>query len=124
MTPLWCQDILGTVTDGKETAMVKTVVIKGTLDAKGEEIRYIKKLIEERELKSIVIDTSLPGEPLFLPDISREQVAQAAGTKSSERNNRLRLICRVNTTALTEFQYGLKFSCLTDFGNGTVSSRR
>ena len=104
--------------------MVKTVVIKGTLDAKGEEIRYIKKLIEERELKSIVIDTSLPGEPLFLPDISREQVAQAAGTKSSERNNRLRLICRVNTTALTGFQYGLKFSCLTDFGNETVSSRR
>lgn len=60
--------------------MVKTVVVMGTLDTKGEEIGYVKNSIERRGLKTIVIDTSLLGLPSFPPDISQEEVAQAAGT--------------------------------------------
>lgn len=60
--------------------MVKTVVVMGTLDTKGEEIGYVKNSIERRGLKTIVIDTSLLGVPSFPPDISQEEVAQAAGT--------------------------------------------
>ena len=59
--------------------MAKTIVIVGTLETKGEEIRYIKELIERKGLKTIIIDGGVSGEPLFLPDISREEIAKAAG---------------------------------------------
>lgn len=64
--------------------MAKTVVITATLDTKGEEARYIKELIEKRGHKTIVIDTSTLGEASFPPDISRDEVAKAAGTTTSE----------------------------------------
>ena len=60
--------------------MKKTKAIVGTLDTKGEEIRYIKDRIEERGCQALVIDGGILGQPLFPPDISREQVAEAAGT--------------------------------------------
>ncbi len=60
--------------------MTKTMAIVGTLDTKGEEIRYIKERIESRGYKAVVIDGGILGQPLFPPDVSREQVAEAAGT--------------------------------------------
>ena len=36
--------------------MAKTIVIVGTLDTKGEEIKYVKELIKERGHKTIMID--------------------------------------------------------------------
>ncbi len=60
--------------------MAKTIVIVGTLETKGAEIKYIKDLIERRGHKTIIIDAGVSGEPLFLPDISRDEVAEAAGT--------------------------------------------
>ncbi len=59
--------------------MDKTIVIVGTLDTKGEEIKYIKELIEGRGHRTIVIDAGVLGKPLFTPDISREEIAKAAG---------------------------------------------
>ncbi len=64
--------------------MKKTVAILGTLDTKGEEIRYIKERIEERGYQALVIDGGILGHPLFPPDISREQVAEAAGASLKE----------------------------------------
>jgi uncharacterized protein (UPF0261 family) len=64
--------------------MTKTIAIVGTLDTKGEEIRYIKERVESRGYKALVIDGGILGKPLFPPDISREQVAQAAGTSLNE----------------------------------------
>ena len=64
--------------------MAKAIAIVGTLDTKGEEIRYIKERIESRGYKAVVIDGGILGKPLFPPDISREQVAEAAGTSLNE----------------------------------------
>ena len=64
--------------------MGKTIVIIGTLDTKGEELKYVKELIEVRGHKTIVIDGGILGEPLFQPDISHEEVAEAAGTNLKE----------------------------------------
>jgi uncharacterized protein (UPF0261 family) len=64
--------------------MAKAIAIVGTLDTKGEEIRYIKERVESRGYKALVIDGGILGKPLFPPDISREQVAQAAGTSLNE----------------------------------------
>lgn len=64
--------------------MSKTIAIVGTLDTKGEELKYVKELIERRGYKTVVIDGGILGQPLFRPDISREQVAEAAGTNLKE----------------------------------------
>ncbi len=64
--------------------MAKTIVIVGTLDTKGEEIKYVKELIEGRGHRTIVIDVGVLEEPPFQPDIAHEKVAKAAGTTLKE----------------------------------------
>jgi uncharacterized protein (UPF0261 family) len=64
--------------------MTKTIVIVGTLDTKGEEVKYIKELIAKRGHRTIVIDTGVLGQAPFAPDITRNQVAEAANTSLNE----------------------------------------
>jgi len=59
--------------------MGKTIAIVGTLDTKGEEIHFLKSLIEERGHQALVIDTGILGAPHLNADISREKVARAGG---------------------------------------------
>ena len=59
--------------------MSKRIAIIGTLDTKGEEIRYIKQRIEEQGHQAIVIDVGVLGEVPFEPTITRYQVAEASG---------------------------------------------
>jgi uncharacterized protein (UPF0261 family) len=59
--------------------MSKTVVLVGSLDTKGEEYAYVKQLIEKEGLNTLVVDFGVMGAPFFPPDISREEVAAAAG---------------------------------------------
>ena len=62
----------------------KTVVIIGTLDTKGDETLYVKKLLERRGLRTLVVDTGVRGEPLFAPEVRRERVAAAVGSDLHE----------------------------------------
>lgn len=59
--------------------MLKTIVIAGTLDTKGNEVRYLKQQIEEKGHNTIVVDVGVLSKPLFEPDIKREEVAEAGG---------------------------------------------
>jgi len=59
--------------------MTKTIVLVGTLDTKGEEVKYLKEKIEERDHYVIVVDAGILDEPYFKPEISREEVARAGG---------------------------------------------
>jgi uncharacterized protein (UPF0261 family) len=59
--------------------MPKTVAILGTLDTKGEESGYLRSRIERAGLATLVIDCGVLGAPAFTPDISRQEVATAAG---------------------------------------------
>lgn len=59
--------------------MSKTVVIVGTLDTKGQELAFVKELIEAEGLKVLVVDFGVMGKPAFEPDIKREEVAEAGG---------------------------------------------
>ncbi len=59
--------------------MTKTVVIVGSLDTKGQEFKFIKELIEQAGLKTLVVDFGVMGEPPFAPDIKRAEVVQAGG---------------------------------------------
>lgn len=61
--------------------MAKTVALIGTLDTKGPEIAYLRDRCRDVGLKTVVIDSGILGGPLDIePDISREQVARAAGS--------------------------------------------
>ncbi|MBZ0319820.1 MAG: Tm-1-like ATP-binding domain-containing protein [Anaerolineae bacterium] len=64
--------------------MNKTICIVGALDTKGEEFAFLKAEIEKRGFKTLVVDTGVMGSPLFMPDVSREHVADAGGTSLEE----------------------------------------
>jgi uncharacterized protein (UPF0261 family) len=64
--------------------MEKTILLLGTMDTKGLEFAYAKEKINERGHRTIVVDVGILGNPLLNPDISQEEVAQAAGTNIQE----------------------------------------
>ncbi|MCT8977004.1 Tm-1-like ATP-binding domain-containing protein [Clostridium sp. CX1] len=62
---------------------MKTVAIAGTFDTKGTEYLYVKELIESQGLGTFTIHTGV-FEPIFKPDITNKEVAEAAGTNIEE----------------------------------------
>lgn len=65
--------------------MAKPVIAAiGTLDTKGAEIDYARKRIEALGGRALVIDTGILGEPGCEADITRAQVAEAAGYELAE----------------------------------------
>jgi len=71
--------------------MNPSVVIVGTLDTKGEEVRYLKELIEAEGCSATVLDVGILHPPTVTADIRREQVAAEGGTtleRLLERKNR------------------------------------
>jgi uncharacterized protein (UPF0261 family) len=64
-----------------EPAAVATVLVIGTLDTKGPEIRYLADRIRELGARPLVLDSGILGEPIgIVPDVTRARVAEAAGT--------------------------------------------
>lgn len=59
--------------------MSKSIVIAGALDTKGSEFAFVKSLIEQAGVQTIVIDFGVMGEPTLAPDISHSEVAHAGG---------------------------------------------
>lgn len=59
--------------------MKKTIVLLGRLDSKGKEYAYVKSQMLRGDFDLIVVDAGTRGAPQFEPDISREEVARAAG---------------------------------------------
>lgn len=61
--------------------MKKTILCIGTLDTKGPELEYLKRLIDrKRGYGALVMDISALGEAPFVADITAEEVAKAAGS--------------------------------------------
>jgi len=56
-----------------------TIAILGTMDTKGVEHAYVADLIKQRGHKVFVIDVGTMGEPKLKPDMTRAEVAAAAG---------------------------------------------
>ena len=56
-----------------------TVVLVGTLDTKGREYAFLRDRICEHGVDVILVDAGIVGEPLVEPDVTREEVAAAAG---------------------------------------------
>lgn len=56
-----------------------TIAILGTMDTKGVEHAFVAELIRQRGHSVLVIDVGTMGEPRLKPDITRAEVAAAAG---------------------------------------------
>ncbi len=56
------------------------VLLAGTLDTKGVEFQYVRDLLHQAEVPTLVLDAGVLRPPLFAPDIPREEVYAAAGT--------------------------------------------
>jgi uncharacterized protein (UPF0261 family) len=57
------------------------VVLIGTLDTKGPEVKYLRDRLQELGLTTTVIDSGILGEPLdIVPDIDHAEAATYAGT--------------------------------------------
>jgi uncharacterized protein (UPF0261 family) len=61
-----------------------TVVLLGTLDTKGEEYDFLRRKVREEGANVLLVDTGVLGAPLTEPDISRQEVAEAAGANAQE----------------------------------------
>ena len=59
--------------------MPKTILLIGTFDTKGAEYAYVHDLIVERGQQVLTLNAGVAGEPVFNPDISAAQVAEAGG---------------------------------------------
>lgn len=57
-----------------------TVVLLGTLDTKGDEYAFLRERIQEQGCDVVVVDVGVLGAPRIPFDVSREEVARAAGT--------------------------------------------
>ena len=53
------------------------VVLVGTLDTKGLELAFVRELVRQGGLETLVIDAGSVGPPAFTPDIDRRAVFQA-----------------------------------------------
>jgi uncharacterized protein (UPF0261 family) len=60
-----------------------TVVLIGTLDTKGEEYAYVRDRLHDLGVETVLVDAGILGPPRVEPDVSREEVAQAAGVVMS-----------------------------------------
>lgn len=58
---------------------VKTIVIVATLDTRGDEVKFLRELIENKGLGVITIDVGVMGSPYMPGDFTREEVAEAGG---------------------------------------------
>ena len=68
--------------------MSHTIAVIATCDTKGEEALYLKQRIESYNVRGLVVDSGILGEPVFLvPDVTRDQVAEYCGTTIKELVN-------------------------------------
>jgi len=109
---------------GNTTSRQKTVAIVGTLDTKGVEFKFLKEQIEARGVATLVINVGILGKPLFTPDVSAADVAQAAGEdlqqliKEGDRGHSVTVMCK-GAAAIAEDLYRKgKFHGIISMGGG------
>ncbi len=105
----------------------QSIGIIATLDTKGEHAAFLRALIEARGYRAILIDTGILGTPVLTGDISRDDIARAAGMSMAElaalkdRGKALAMMMDGATTLVTALQRegGLDGVIAVGGGSGT-----
>ena len=64
--------------------MKKKILILGTVDTKGEQLKFLKEQIESRGHIGILMDISMGGESAIKSDITPEEIARLGGAQLDE----------------------------------------
>ena len=64
--------------------MDKTILLIGTMDTKEEELLFCRDLIVRKGLKVLILDAGILKDPRNPPDVTRQEVARAAGVADLE----------------------------------------
>src|SRR4051794_35961229 len=56
------------------------VVLLGTLDTKGPELQFVRDILHDAGIPTVVLDAGSLGTPSITPDVPRAQLFAAAGT--------------------------------------------
>ena len=108
--------------------MAKTVALLGALDTKGIEYGFVKECIEARGHKTLLIDVGVLQPPRIDPDVSRREVAAAAGVELAalvEKNDRGEAVAAMSrgVAALVPELYAQKrFDAIMALGGGGGTS--
>ncbi len=108
--------------------MSQTIALLGSLDTKGEEYAFVKSCIEDAGFHTLVIDTGVLGPPAFPPDITREEVAAAAGVRVEElaarkdRGEAVAAMARGVETLIPRFYAEGRFQGIIALGGGGGTS--
>jgi uncharacterized protein (UPF0261 family) len=108
--------------------MPGTIVIVGAMDTKGIEFAFLKSEIERRGFKTLVVDTGVLGEPAFLPEVGRDEVARAGGAALSalvdkkERSEAMTVMTRGAAAVAKELYAAGKCDGIISMGGGGGTS--
>lgn len=104
---------------------MKRLLIVATLDTKGREAAYVKECAERRGVETVLMDIGTLNPPQAPPDITRDELAQAAGSDLATflaQNDRLGAVQTVQTggaiVATRLFQQG-RMDGVIGMGGGT-----
>ncbi len=96
--------------------MRKSIAIVGTLDSKGEEHLFLKKIIESRGYTTITIDVGTSGSSKFPPDLS---VCKLIHIKEMERSVMVEAIIRKAREVILDLYHQGKIGAIISVGGGT-----
>jgi uncharacterized protein (UPF0261 family) len=115
------------VTTSRTRKRRPTVVLVGTLDTKGNEYAYLRECIREREVDVLLVDAGILGEPLTEPDVTRQDVAAAAGAdvralaEAGDRNAAIEVMSRGAAKVVLRLHAEGRFDAIGALG-GTCGS--
>jgi uncharacterized protein (UPF0261 family) len=101
-----------------------TIAILGTMDTKGEEHAFVAEVIRRRGHKTLVVDVGTLGEPLLKPDVTRNEVATAAGAdlaavvKRHDRGEAVDVMSRGAPIVLSQLVAEKKIDGVISLGGG------
>ncbi len=105
-----------------------TIAILGTMDTKGEEHAFVAEIIRKRGPKTLVIDVGALEPPKLTPDVSREEIAAAAGMNlgdlvaRKDRGETIKVMSQGAPIVLTRLLQERKIDGVISLGGGGGTS--
>lgn len=105
--------------------MRPTVVIVGTLDTKGDEVGYLREIIQNAGCSTLVVDVGVLPSPTIPADFTREQVALAGGStlkkllRSKDRRLAVETMTRGAASIMEDLHRQGRVSAILALGGGT-----
>jgi uncharacterized protein (UPF0261 family) len=105
-----------------------TIAVLGTMDTKGEEHAFVAELIRKRGHQTLVIDVGALEEPKLKPDVTRAEVARAAGADLEQlvarrdRGEMIKMMSQGAPIVLTRLWQEKKIDGVISLGGGGGTS--